>query len=105
MSQIRRTCTLGEVNLNFKVTEMFSPERVGIYAPRHKLEQGSAYDVKHGYDLSDKEVQKKVEKEIEEEDPLVLVGSPPCTKFFILMNLEMNQDLTPEQMQRFHREL
>ena len=48
---------------------------------------------------------KKVEQEIDEKEPLVVTGSPPCTKFTVLMNLVMSKNISAEQRAKFHAEL
>ena len=46
-----------------------------------------------------------VEAKLDEEQPTLLIGSPPCRRFSILMNLLMGRDLSPGQRQKFHDEL
>ena len=60
------------------VAELFSPPRFSAYLGEHG-KSGRAYDLKTGYDLLDKTVQKKVDQELEELRPDLLIVSPPCT--------------------------
>ena len=69
------------------IREIFSPERVCKRCGQHGLAPGSSFDLHTGYDLGRYAVQQEVEKVIDEEDPDLLIGSPPCTKFSILQNL------------------
>ena len=87
------------------VMEVFSPERVGEMAECHGLVQGAAFDLQNGWDLNDKKQQKEVERQIELEKPTLLIGSPPCVRFSILMNLLMSKDISPERRSKFHEEL
>ena len=87
------------------ITEMFSPSRVCARCEQHGLVPGSSFDLRTGHDLSRYSVQREVEKAIDEEDPDLLIGSPPCTKFSILQNLARAKGLTDEQRERFDIEL
>ena len=42
------------------ITEVFSPERVTLVCHKYRLTPGESFDLRNGYDLSDKEVQKEV---------------------------------------------
>ena len=87
------------------VMEVFSPERVGKVAEYHGLVQGAAFDLQNGWDLNDETQRQKMEKILDEQKPTLLIGSPPCVKFSILMNLLMGKNLAPERRARFHEEL
>ena len=98
-------CSIGERENKTDVAEMFSPERVGLKANAYKLVQGSAFDIQNGWDLTRKDHQAKMERILDKEKPTLLIGSPPCTRFSILMNILMNSDITPERRRQFHEEL
>ncbi len=95
----------GKVKGESDIMEVFSPERIGIKAGDHGIVQGSAFDLQNGWDLNDKKQQKEVERQIELEKPTLLIGSPPCVRFSILMNLLMSKDISPERRSKFHEEL
>ena len=87
------------------ICEVFSPERVCARCTRHGLVAGSSFDLHTGYDLSKYKVQREVEAKIDAEQPELLIGSPPCTKFSILQNLVRAKGLTHEQRDKFERDL
>ena len=87
------------------ISEVFSPARICLKCERHGLVAGSSLDLHTGYDLSKYKVQKEVEAIIEKEQPMLLVGSPPCTKFSILQNLVIAKGLTDQQRDKFEIEL
>ena len=87
------------------VMEVFSPERVGEMAECHGLVQGAAFDLQNGWDLNDEKQRLKMEKILDEQKPTLLIGSPPCVKFSILMNLLMGKNLSSERRAQFHQEL
>ena len=87
------------------ISEVSSPARICLKCERHGLVAGSSFDLHTGYDLSKYSVQKEVEAIIEKEQPKLLVGSPPCTKFSILQNLVIAKGLTDQQRDKFEIEL
>ena len=60
------------------VAELFSPPR---FTKQAELmgQKGRSYDIKQGWDLNDTEVQKRVDAELDELRPELLVACPPCT--------------------------
>ena len=76
------------------ITEVYSPERVNEVARRWGLRPGSSMDLTNGYDFTKASDRKRAWDKIKEEDPFLLVGSPPCTLFSILqeLNLVVNRD-------------
>ena len=60
------------------VVELFSPPRFTKFA-EEKGFVGKAYDIKQGYDLTDRSTQIEVDKEIDKLCPQLLVLCPPCT--------------------------
>ena len=69
------------------VSEVFSPPRVGKEALKFGLEAGDAMDLTTGLDLNKEEDRIKAEKRLDEQKPLVLIGSPPCVAFSQLQTL------------------
>ena len=63
------------------VCEVFSPPRVGLEGKRYGLTPGDAMDLTTGWDFNLKSHQEKAERYIDEQKPLVVIGSPPCTPF------------------------
>ena len=62
---------------------------------------GSSFDLHTGYNLSKYKVQKKAGAMIDAENPMVLIGFPPCTKFSILQRFVPAKGLAPEHRDKF----
>lgn len=56
-------------------------------AVRQGLTVGGAYDLKTGYNLRHTKDLAKMWRELREDDPELVVGSPPCRPFSILQSL------------------
>ena len=69
------------------VVEVFSPERVGEMCKKFGLEQGAAMDLKNGYDFDSAKDRARCWEEIERSAPLLVIGSPPCTLFSQLQEI------------------
>lgn len=69
------------------VSEVFSPPRITKEAERQRLVTGGAYDLKTGFDLSKEQDRGRMWQELEEDEPELVVGSPPCTAFSLLQEL------------------
>ena len=85
---------------------MYSPERVAIVARRHGLTAGSSLDLTTGWDFNIEGHKRAAWVQIKKEAPYLLIGSPPCTYFSILqeLNIAVNGD-KPGWMERFNTEL
>ncbi len=70
-----------EDNYQVDVSEVYSPPRMVEEARRQKMTGGSSFDLTNGWDLTDKESKEKMWKALMEEDPWLIVLSPPCTAF------------------------
>jgi len=68
------------------VSEVFSPPRFTSKATAFNLVPGTAYDLRTGFNLSDPVVQRQVWKDLDEQKPLLVVGSPECAPFSSLQN-------------------
>ena len=66
--------------------EVFSPPRVGKGAIKFGMKVGDAMDLTTGWDFNLKSDRDKAEKYIDDHQPLVVIGSPPCTPFSQLHN-------------------
>ena len=81
------------------VVEVFSPPRIAQESAMKpyggtSLKPGWSLDLTRtdpktgkAWDLSDPRVQKRVKKLVRECKPLFLIGSPPCTAFSIIQNI------------------
>ena len=63
------------------VAEVYSPPRVTAQARRFQLQPGEAMDLTTGWDFRRKEDRQRAEQYIQEQRPLLLIGSPMCTMF------------------------
>ena len=81
---------LASVLKGHDVTEIYSPERVTKLCKKYGLVAGDSYDLRDGYDLSDERVQALVISRIQKTKPTIVVGSPPCTMFSRLQQLNLH---------------
>ena len=75
--------------LGVDITEIYSPARVNEVARRWGLKPGSSMDLTNGYDFTKPEDRKRAWANIKEEDPFLIIGSPPCTLFSLLQELNI----------------
>ena len=68
---------------------MYSPQRVVEVCHKYGLVKGDSLDVRAGFDLSDPKVQKAVTLRIMETNAILVILSPPCTKFSTLETLNI----------------
>ena len=73
--------------LKVDVAEAYSPPRVTLEEKKFGLKPGEAWDLTNGWDFTIEDHRKKAEEYIDNEKPLVLIGSPPCTPFSQLQSL------------------
>ena len=79
------------------VSEVYSPPRIVKEAERQGLQGGGSYDVKTGFDLKDTADLARMWKELEEDDPELVVLCPPCTPFSLLQGLNYPK-MSPERV-------
>ena len=86
------------------VTEIFSPPRFTKRANSFGLKPGYAIDLEtcrgngERWDLTNKTHQKDLEAILNDEDPYLLTGSPPCEAFSLLQGLNKNK--VPEEVRQ-----
>ena len=66
------------------VSEVYSPPRMVEEAQRQHLRGGTSFDILTGWDLTDEKARARMWKKLVEEEPWLIVLSPPCTAFSIL---------------------
>ncbi len=87
------------------VTEVYSPPRVAQFANKHNLTPGHFIDIQCAdedgtpWDLSNSSKRNKLIQLVVDTKPAIVVGSPMCTMFSSLQNLNYNKD-TPEHQQQ-----
>ena len=69
------------------MSEMFSPERVTSVCKQYGLIPGQAMDIKNGFDFDLTADRKKAWDSILQDKPKLVIGSPPCTFFSRLQEL------------------
>ena len=72
------------------ITEVYSPERVTRLCRKYGLTPGDSFDLRNGYDLSDERTQALVISRIKKSQPSMVIGSPPCTTFSQLQQLNLH---------------
>ena len=79
--------TMGELGIlsailrGVDITEVYSPQRVVDVCLKYGLVKGDSFDLRTGFDLSEKSVQDAVVQRIIESNAKLVILSPPCTKF------------------------
>ena len=73
------------------VTEIYSPERVLKVCKDYALIVGRSMDLTTGYDFTKTEDKKRAWKHIIEDQPYCVIGSPPCTMFSMLQELNLHK--------------
>ena len=87
------------------IMEIFSQDRVGKMAKDYEFVKGSSFDLLTGWNLGDAANREKMLKIYDDEKPMLVIGSPPCKRFSVLMNLLMGRNLSAGQRDKFHAEL
>ena len=78
--------------LGVDITEVYSSERANDVAGRHGLTAGSSLDLTNTWDVTKPEHRRAARKNIKAEDPYLIIGSPPCTLFSLLQELNINNN-------------
>ena len=73
--------------LNKDIMEVYSPERVAAMCKDFGLRQGASLDLTNGFDFDTYADRKRAWEILEEDKPLLVIGSPPCTYFSMLYEL------------------
>ena len=71
------------------IVEKYSPTRVNKFESTFGVNVGVSMDLTNGYDFDDIKDQNRAWKVIRESKPLVVIGSPPCTHFSMLQELNI----------------
>ena len=73
--------------MSVDITEVYSPERVARVARKFGLVAGSSMDLTNGWDFNREDHKRQAWNQIRDEAPYLLIGSPPCTFFSMLQEL------------------
>ena len=84
------------------VAELFSEPRVTTWCEENDLNAGASFDLKTGWDLHRPEHRAAVLEYLKKAKPKVVIGSPPCTMFSRLQNMN---GWTEERQQQRRRDL
>ena len=84
------------------VTEIYSPARVNQLALKFGLAPGHSLDLTNGWNFEEPEARERAWKLIKQSKPYVVIGSPPCTMFSRLqeLNCHMHRE-DPNLLQEF----
>ena len=96
---------LASAILGVDITEIFSPERMAKVAREYGLVPGSFMDLTTGLDSTRHDHGRKAWRQIKKEDPYLIVGSPPCTWFSVLMELNVHMNKNNREWQKKYEEL
>ena len=80
---------VSSVILGADLTELYSPERVNKLAGKFGLTPGHSLDLTNGWDFTKPEDRRRAWKLLKSSTPYVVVGSPPCTLFSMLQELNL----------------
>ena len=95
---------LASVILNVDITEVYSPVRVNRVAAKFGLCAGSSMDLTTGWDFSKESDIRKAWKVVKETRPFIIIGSPPCTLFSNLQELNKHVHRHDESWMRAFEE-
>ena len=73
--------------LGVDITEVYSPERVARVAKKFGIVSGSSMDLTNGWDFEREDHKRLAWKRVRGEAPYLPIGSPPCTCFSVLQEL------------------
>ena len=97
---------LPQVMASTDVMEVFSPEHVGEICKEYGLEKGMAMDLKSGYDFDLAKDQAKCWAEIQNNERLLVIGSPSCTLFSRLQEFNKHMYSNSQTwMAKFHERM
>jgi hypothetical protein len=88
-ARIRLAANREEVQrlMSVDLSEMYSPERVSAVCASYGLRPGQAMDIKNGFDFDLAADRKKAWEHVMKDEPTLVIGSPPCTYFSRLQEL------------------
>ena len=66
------------------ITELYSLVRVAAVATRFGLTPGTSFDLTNGWDMNRDDHKRHAWAKVKEEAPVLLIGSPLCTYYFVL---------------------
>lgn len=78
---------LASIILGVDICEVFSPERVNAMVRKFGLTPGSSLDLTNGYDFRNADDRARAWAIIKKTSPYLVIGSPPCTLFSQLQEL------------------
>ena len=88
MNEIDREILAAAI-LGVDITEIYFPERVAKVAATFYLRAGSLFDLTNEWEFNIAEHRRKAWSKIRDKSPYMLIGSPPCTYFSMLQELNV----------------
>ena len=81
---------LAGILLGVVITEVYSPESVARKSVEFGLVAGSSVDLTNGWESTRAGHGRAAWIQVGKDDPYLLVGSPPCTRFSVLQDLNLH---------------
>ena len=78
---------LSALFLGVDITEVYSQERIARVAKKFGFVSRSSMDLTNGWDFEREDHKRLAWKRVREEAPYLLIGSPPCTHFSVIQEL------------------
>lgn len=89
--------------MGMDITEIYSPERVNKVAQKFGLSRGLSLDLKTGWDFTLEQHRKKAWRHVLDDKPELVIGSPPCTMFSRLQELNRARMAGNQEWMEKHR--
>ena len=79
------------------MSEIYSPVRVAKVAEAMGLRRGLSMDILTGWNFNESDSRRRAWKHVKEDEPLLLIGSPMCTMFSHIQNLNWGRSVMGDQ--------
>ena len=86
--ELKKIATSGGHLLDVHIMQVYSPESGAKLRRKHGLTLGCSLDLTNGYDFDKAEDREKAWEIVRRDKPHTVIGSPPCTYFSALQDLE-----------------
>ena len=80
---------LAKLLFGVDISELYSPVRINQLAHKFGLLPGTSFDLTDGWDFNRKDHRDLAWRRITDEDPWLIIGSPPAPMFPTLQNLNI----------------
>lgn len=90
--RVSQLAVVTEVEKQPKVAEIYSMPRIAQVAEEMGMQKGSSMDIRNGWDFSRADHRHECRRRLKAEEPDLVIGSPMCTMFSVLQNLNPGKD-------------